>query len=226
MQRVRTSEHAWGTQVLLCRPERRNALDPQAVAELSEAFAINGPGVIVLAAEGPAFCAGGDLSVLQDAATRGSLAETLMTNAVAFADLIEAIVGCSRPVVAVLDGPAVGGGASLALACDTRIATRKARLDLAWGRHGLPPDGHAETLLAWAVGRERARSLLADAAVITTTSELAPQLFGGIVEKRPDHGELLDAMRASRVDELAALAQAAADEGTSERLAVIYKIDT
>ena len=226
MQRVRTSEHAWGTKVLLCRPERRNALDPQAVAELSEAFAINGPGVIVLAAEGPAFCAGGDLGMLQDAARHGNLAEVLTTNAAAFADLIEAIVGCSRPVVAVLDGPAVGGGASLALACDTRIATPKARLDLAWGRHGLPPDGHAETLLAWAVGRERAQSLLADATVITTTSELAPQLFGGIVAKRPDQDELLAAMRASRGDELAALARAAADKATSERLAVIYKIDT
>ena len=226
MQRVRTSEHAWGTQVVLCRPERRNALDPQAVAELSEAFSVSGPGVVVVAAEGPAFCAGGDLGLLQEAATRGNLLEMLTTNAAAFADLIEAIVRCPRPVVAVLDGPAVGGGASLALACDTRIATPKATLDLAWSRHGLPPDGHATTLLSWAVGSDRAQSLLAEAAVITTTSELAPQLFSGLVEKRPDHRELLAAMRASREGELASLARVAAAEGTSERLAVLYKIDT
>lgn len=213
MQRVRTSEHPWGTLVVLCRPERRNALDPQAIAELTEAFSSSGPGVIALTAEGPAFCAGGDLGLLREAATQGRLVEMLTTNAAAFADLIETIVGCPRPVVAVLDGPAVGGGASLALACDTRIATPRARLDFAWRRHGLPPDGHATVLLTWAIGRDAARSLLADAGEITTRSELAPRLFGGIVEKRPDHESLLAAMKAGRQDELAALARAAADEG-------------
>ena len=226
MQRVRTSEHAWGTHVELCRPERRNALDPQAVAELAEAFAADGPGVVLLTAEGPAFCAGGDLSLLREAATRGDLVEMLATNAAAFCDLIEAVVACPRPVVCVLDGPAVGGGASLALACDTRIATPRARLDLAWARHGLPPDGHATTLLASLVGPERAQSLLADAATITARSELAPLVFGGLVEKRTDQPALLAAMRASRDEELAEIAQVAAAEGTSERLSVVYKIDT
>jgi enoyl-CoA hydratase/carnithine racemase len=225
VQHVRTSQHAWGTQLVLCRPERRNALDPQAVTELSEAFATDGPGLMLLTAEGPAFCAGGDLGVLAEAAVGGRLVEMLTTNAAAFADLIEAIVACPRPVVAVIDGPAVGGGACLALACDVRIATPRARLVLNWARYGLPPDGHAATLLASAVGAERAQSLLADAAEITTDSDLAPQLFRGVVEKRADQGALLAAMRANRDEELAALARAAADKATSERLAVLYKID-
>jgi enoyl-CoA hydratase/carnithine racemase len=226
MQRVRVSQHPWGAQVELCRPERRNALDAQAVAELHEAFATAGSGVIVLTAEGPAFCAGGDLRAMQASATRGDLVEMLTTNAAAFADLIEAIVACPRPVVALLDGPAVGGGACLALACDTRIATPRARLVFNWARYGLPPDGHATTLLAWAVGEELARSLLADAAEITTDSNLAPRLFSGIIAKRPDHQALLAVMKARRDEELAAIARAAAAEATSERLAVVYKIDT
>ena len=225
MQRVRTSQHAWGTQVHLCRPERRNALDAQAVAELREAFASQAPGAILLTAEGPAFCAGGDLRTLQESAASGDLVEMLTTNAEAFADLIEAIVACPRPVVALIDGPAVGGGACLALACDVRIATPRARLVLNWARYGLPPDGHATTLLAWTVGEERARSLLADAAEVTTDSDLAPRLFRGIVEKRPDQAALLAAMRAHRDEELAAIARAAGDKATSERLAMIYKID-
>jgi hypothetical protein len=90
----------------------------------------------------------------------------------------------------------------------------------------LPPDGHATTLLGWVVGRDRAQLALAEAAEITTDSELAPLLFTGIVEKRPDGSALLAAMRSARDDELAAIARAAAAEGTSERLAVIYKIDT
>lgn len=226
MQRVRVSQHAWGTHIELCRPKRRNALDPQAVAELDEAFRTDGHGVIVVTAEGPAFCAGGDLGVIQQAAQAGGLVEVLTTNASAFADVVEAIVACPRPVVALLDGPAVGGGASLALACDTRIATRRARLLFNWSRYGLPPDGHATTLLGWTVGQDRAQALLADAAEITTESALAPRVFTGIVEKRPDREALLAAMRAARDGELAALARAAADEGTSERLAVLYKIDT
>lgn len=226
MQRVRVSQRPWGTRVQLCRPDRRNALDPQAVAELQAAVAIDGPGPIVLTGEGPAFCAGGDLRVLQHAAAGGDLVEILTTNAAAFADLVEAIVGCPRPVVAVLDGPAVGGGASLALACDARIATPRARLLLSWSRYGLPPDGHATTLLGWLVGREHAQALLADAAELTTGSDLAAQLFTGIVEKRPDAQALLAAMRSARDGELAAVAQAAADKATSERLAVLYKIDT
>lgn len=226
MQRVRVTDQAWGTHVELCSPERRNALDPHAVAQLHEAMTGDGPGPILLTAEGPAFCAGGDLRVLQQAAAGDELVEMLTTNAAAFADLIEAIVDCPRPVVAFLDGPAVGGGASLALACDVRVATRRARLILNWSSYGLPPDGHATTLLAWVVGRDRARSLLADTAEITTESELAPAVFSGIVEKRPDRRDLLAAMRANREAELAALALAATDEATSERLAVLYKIDT
>jgi len=226
VQRVRTSQHAWGTQVELCRPQRRNALDAQAVAELREAFATDGPGVIVLTAQGPAFCAGGDLGVLQEAAAGDDLVGMLTTNAAAFADLIEAIVACPRPTVAVIDGPAVGGGACLALACDVRVATPRARLVLNWSRAGLPPDGHATTLLAWAVGAERAQSLLAEGAEITTDSDLASRLFRGVVEKRPDRAALLAAMRAAREAELAAIARAAADKATSERLAVVYKIDT
>jgi enoyl-CoA hydratase/carnithine racemase len=226
MQRVRVTDATWGTHVELCSPERRNALDPQTVAELHQAVTRDGAGPILLTGEGPAFCAGGDLRVLQEAASKGDLVGMLATNAAAFADLIEAMVDCPRPVVAVLDGPAVGGGASLALACDARVATPRARLVFNWSRYGLPPDGYAATLLAWVVGRDRAQSLLAEAGELTTESDLAPEVFTGIVAKRRDRGALLAAMQASRDEELAAIGRAGADKATSERLAVVYKIDT
>jgi len=242
VQRVRVSEHSWGCRVELCAPERRNALDAQAVAELRAAFAADGQGALLLCAEGPAFCAGGDLSVLARAAAEGGLAELLSTTAAAFADLIEAIVSCPRPVVAALDGPAVGGGVSLALACDVRLATPRARLVLGWGRLGLPPDGGAAALLGAAVGTERAQALLKESADVTTEFELAPLLFTRIVSaeqleaesllmveqaaKRVDAAALLAELRAQQDEELAALARAAADRVTSERLAVFYKIHT
>lgn len=247
--RVRSTAQPWGTRVELCAPACRNALDPRAVADLQAVFARDEPGAVLLSATGPAFCAGGDLGVLGEAAAGGDLADLLRTSAAAFADLVEAIVTCPRPVVAAIDGPAVGGGVSLALACDVRIATPRARLLLAWGRHGLPPDGCASALLAAAVGSLPARSLLVESAELTTESDLAPLLFSRVVE--PDRLEevavaaatelgaaagpraakavtaalLLPALRRQRDEELAALARAAADEVTSERLALLYKID-
>jgi 2-(1,2-epoxy-1,2-dihydrophenyl)acetyl-CoA isomerase len=243
-----TQEH-WGTRIELCTPERRNALDRQAVAELREAFAADGSGAVLLSAEGPAFCAGGDLRMLGESATSGDLVDLLLTNAAAFADVIEAIVASPRPVVAALDGPAVGGGASLALACDVRIATPRALLVFAWGRYGLPPDGCITATLAAAVGPARAQSLLADGADVGVDSDVAPSLFDRIVDvdrledealaavtalgDAPDVGTmraatrqvLLPAVRRQRDAELAAIARAAVDPAVVTALAMLYKID-
>ena len=120
--------------------------------------------------------------MLGASAELGDLADMMLTNAAAFADVIEAIVASPRPVVAAIDGPAVGGGASLALACDVRVATPRARLVFAWGRYGLPPDGCVTATLAAAVGPVRAQSLVADGADIGVDSDVAPLLFSRVVE--------------------------------------------
>src|SRR5205085_10686669 len=122
------------------------------------------------------FCAGGDLSVLSEAATAGDLAGLLAARAAAFADLVEAMLACPRPLVAAVDGPAVGGGVSLALACDVRVASPRAKLVLGWARWGLPPDGGARALLAGAIGADPARELLDAAAEIDTESPYADRL--------------------------------------------------
>jgi 2-(1,2-epoxy-1,2-dihydrophenyl)acetyl-CoA isomerase len=246
---VRTAAEPWGLRVELCAPERRNALDPQSVADLREAFSDDGPGPVLLCAEGPVFCAGGDIDVLAEAAAQGDLTDLLVPNAAAFADVIEAIVTCPRPVVVAVDGPAVGGGASLVLAADVRLATPRARLVFGWGRWGLPPDGCITATLAAAVGPELAQSLLAESAEIGTDSELASLVFTHVVPaqrfeeevlatvtaladapearaaKAATAAALLPVLRARREEELAAIARAAADKGTGERLANLYKIE-
>lgn len=247
--RVRVTREPWGTRVELSRPERRNALDQRSVAELREVFAVDEPGAVLLCAAGPAFCAGGDVGVLAEAAAGGDLSDVLVSNAATFADLVESIVACPRPVVAAVDGLAIGGGVSLALACDVVLATPRARLLLGWGRWGLPPDGCVTALLAAAVGAVRARSLLVEGAEIGAGSELAPLLFSRVVdpERLPDEAVatvralaessgaraakeataslLLPSMRTQREAELAAIARAAADPSVMGRLAMLYKIE-
>lgn len=246
--RVRVSAQPWGTKVELCAPDVRNALDPGAVSALLEVFRADAPGAVLLSGEGPAFCAGGDLAVLSHAAADGELADLLVTAAARFADLIEAVVSCPRPVVAALDGPAVGGGASLALACDVRLATPRARLVLGWARWGLPPDGGATALLSHALGPATAAALLMEAGEVGADSALAPLVFSRVVAadrvadealatasalgdspgaraaKDVTRGLLLPALRAQRGEELAALARAAADPTVVARLAKLYKM--
>jgi 2-(1,2-epoxy-1,2-dihydrophenyl)acetyl-CoA isomerase len=178
--RVRTSQHDWGTLVELCAPEVRNALDAPAVEALREAVTAPADGVIVLAGDGPCFCAGGDVTAMDEARADGTLPDLLQVAGTAFAELVAAIVAAPRPVVAALHGDVVGGG--IALACDVRVAARSTRLVPAWGRWGLPPDGGASALLANAIGPVAARSLLMLGAPVTTSSPLAGLLFAEVVD--------------------------------------------
>lgn len=212
-ERVRSSHHPWGTLVELCAPQVRNALDADAVAALSALFAADDDGVVLLAAEGPVFCAGGDVGVLSAAADVGELGPLFSASAAAFADLVESIVSCPRPVVAVVQGAAVGGGLSLSLACDVRIASPSARLVPGWSHWGLPPDGCASALLALALGPSRARSLLVAGEELAADSPLAPLVFSAVVPE-----EALRAAGVAEAQRLAALPGARAAKAVTRSL--------
>ena len=104
----------------LSRPERRNALDVSLLHAVTDALAAD-PGVPVLlvSADPRVFCAGADLTI--SAAERAAVSDLVY-------DCCETIVTRPGPVIAVLTGPAVGGGAQLAAAADLRIAGPAARL--------------------------------------------------------------------------------------------------
>jgi len=132
----------------LDRPERRNALDRPLAEALLDAFAAPEEPVVVLGSTAPeAFCAGADLR-LEDA-ERAALSDLLY-------ELYGRMTSSPAIVVAALDGPAVGGGAQLAIAADLRVASPTARIRLAGPGHGL-------AVAAWAlpslVGRGRAMDL-------------------------------------------------------------------
>ena len=132
----------------LDRPERRNALDRPVLEALLDAFAAPEEPVVLLGSTTPvAFCAGADLRLADD--ERAAVSDLLY-------ELYGRMTACAAIVVAALDGPAVGGGAQLAIAADLRVASPGARIQVAGPGHGL-------AVAAWAlpslVGRGRAMDL-------------------------------------------------------------------
>jgi enoyl-CoA hydratase len=106
--------------VLLSRPERRNALTPGMVSALAEALGADNEAAVVLGSADPrVFCAGADLTIPD--AERAVVSDLLY-------DCFELMVTRPGPVLAVVAGPAVGGGAQLASAADLRFGGPAARL--------------------------------------------------------------------------------------------------
>ena len=118
--------------------------------------------------------------------------------------LHQAIVDLRRipfPVIAAVNGPAAGAGFSLALACDTRIASESAFFACAYGRIGASPDGGMTYFLPRVVGPSRALELLLDDPNMSAEDALAERLVSEVVPAE----ELMDRARA-RAEKLAAKA--------------------
>jgi methylglutaconyl-CoA hydratase len=111
--------------VTLARPERRNAFDAALIAELAEAFVDVGRArAVVLAGEGPSFSAGADVDWMRSSIDLSY--EANVADANALRAMLEAIDGCPAPVVARVQGHALGGGAGLVAAADIAVASADA----------------------------------------------------------------------------------------------------
>ena len=143
----------------LNRPERRNALTRQLVLDLGgalrEAQASSAVRVVVLTGSGGSFCAGADLEAI-----RGVPAAEIGGRIREFHELILAVTEMDQPVLAAVDGAAVGFGSDLALACDLRVLSDRAYLEESFTKIGLMPDGGGTHFLPRAVGA-RAFELIA-----------------------------------------------------------------
>jgi enoyl-CoA hydratase/carnithine racemase len=107
--------------ITLARPDRRNAFDAELIAELSQAFVDGGRArAVVLAGEGASFCAGADVEWMR--ASVGLSLDGNIADANAMRQMFEAIDQCPAPVVARVQGHALGGGAGLVAAVDIAIA--------------------------------------------------------------------------------------------------------
>lgn len=127
--------------VTMNRPEVRNAFNETTIAELTQAFRDLGKDerirVIVLAANGPAFCAGADLNWMKKMADYTH--EENLADAGQLAEMLRVIYTCPQPVVAKIQGDCYAGGMGLAAACDMAVAVDTAYFCLSEVRLGLIP---------------------------------------------------------------------------------------
>jgi 2-(1,2-epoxy-1,2-dihydrophenyl)acetyl-CoA isomerase len=169
--------------ITINRPAARNALTTETKVALLDALrnASGDQGVraVVLTGAGQAFCSGQDLREHADLlASGGAPLETVREH---YNPVIETITGMAKPVVAALPGVAAGAGASLAFACDFRIAAERASLMLAFARVGLGPDSGASWTLQRLIGAARAAEMLMLAEPVDSATALGLGLLTSVV---------------------------------------------
>ncbi|MDF2371132.1 MAG: enoyl-CoA hydratase family protein [Rhizobiaceae bacterium] len=150
--------------IRLDRPDRKNPLTFESYAELRDCFRdlvyAEDVDAVVFASNGGNFCSGGDvhdiIGPLLDMDMKGLLAFTRMTG-----DLVKAMIGCGKPIIAAVDGVCVGAGAIVAMASDIRFASNEAKTAFLFTRVGLAAcDMGACSILPRIIGQGRAAELL------------------------------------------------------------------
>lgn len=158
--RVRLSRDGPVARVQLARPEVRNAFDDLLIAELTatfEALARDPDArVVVLSGDGPTFCAGADIEWMRRAGGY-SRAEN-EADAERMAGMLLSIDICPKPVIALVQGAALGGGVGLVAAADIAIAAETAVFSLAEAKLGILPSVISPYVLR-AIGPRAARDL-------------------------------------------------------------------
>jgi enoyl-CoA hydratase/carnithine racemase len=193
-QTIRTDLEEGCLTVTLSRPDRLNAFTEEMLVELletlDEADADDEVRVVLFTGEGRAFCAGADLG-----AGGGTFDAGRPSEGGAPRDgggrLTLRLFQCRKPVIAAINGPAVGVGATMTLAMDVRIASEKARFGFVFARRGIVPEACSSWFLPRVVGISQAMEWVATGRIFPAEEALAGRLVSRVVP--PD--ELLPAAR-------------------------------
>ncbi|HEX4156238.1 MAG TPA: enoyl-CoA hydratase-related protein [Acidobacteriaceae bacterium] len=181
MSMIRVEDEGGVRAVTLNRPEKRNALTPELQEELIAALGgaeRGGARAVVLRGEGEAFCAGLDLSVLQEMAGRS--AEEHRAEAERVARMFRAVWECDVPTIAVVQGAAIAGGTGLATMCDFTLAAPTAKFGYTEARIGFVP-ALVSAYLVLQVGDKVARGLLLSARIFDANEAMRLGLVSEVV---------------------------------------------
>ena len=169
----------------LDRPDARNALTFTTYAELEEVVRTTTARCLVITGADPAFCSGDD--VKQIMATAGDRVASDLRVEPRLTPAADALLHTDVPVIAAVNGAAVGWGMELALMADIRVASERARFGELFVKRGLCCDAPGLGRLAQLVGRERAAELLFTGRVVDAEEAAAM----GLVSRVVPHDELL-----------------------------------
>lgn len=186
--------------ITLNRPDRLNAWTATMARELISAFdradADDAVRAVVVTGAGRAFCAGADLERGGETFDRHARGDAEAASAEVPRDnggrLTLRIFECAKPVIAAVNGPAVGVGATMTLPMDIRLAAEDARFGFVFVRRGIVPEAASSWFLPRVVGISQALEWVMTGRVFSAQEALA----GALVRSLHPHGELLDAARA------------------------------
>jgi enoyl-CoA hydratase/carnithine racemase len=180
--------------ITLRRPERLNAFTEAMGAELVEAFARadrdDEVRAVIVTGAGRGFCAGMDLTTGGSTFDYGEQEDGEIPRD-GGGRLVLRIFESTKPVIAAINGPAVGVGITMTLPMDIRLAAEEARIGFVFARRGIVPEACSSWFLPRIVGISRAMEWVASGRVFTAQEALA----GGLVRSVHPQAELLEAAR-------------------------------
>ena len=184
MDTIRIDTDARGVATLwLARPDKHNALSAQMIAELTRAAERLGSDpavrVVVLAAEGKSFCAGGDLGWMRD--QMAADAETRRRGATELAMMLNALNELPKPLIGRVQGNAFGGGVGMMSVCDVAVGARTAKFGLTETKLGLIPATIGPYVLA-RMGEDKARRVFMSARIFDAAEAQALNLLAYVVD--------------------------------------------
>ena len=206
----------------LNRPEKLNAFAGNMREEILEALQVaceeKDVRVIVITGAGRAFCAGGDVKEFVDETTQ-VIPKKATSERFTMSKIVLLIYSVEKPVIASVNGVAAGGGCNLALACDIRIVSDRARFSEAFIKRGVHPDWGGIYFLPRLVGYAKAAELIFTGEVIGAQEALKV----GMVNKVVPHDELIPSTKelAQRIAKNAPIPIALAKRGLQH----FYRMD-
>jgi enoyl-CoA hydratase/carnithine racemase len=178
--------------VTLNRPERLNAWTPTMGRELIAAFdyadAEDDVRAVIVTGAGRGFCAGADLASGGETFAKADQTDVPRDGGGQFT---LRVFECTKPVIAAINGPAVGVGATMTLPMDIRLAAQDARIGFVFARRGIVPEACSSWFLPRVVGISRAMEWVATGRVFSA----AEALDAGLVRSLHRQAELLEAAR-------------------------------
>lgn len=170
--------------ITLNRPDRLNAFAGEMRQELGRIFEAAASDdrvrVLLVTGAGRGFCTGADVEYMRDLIARAAWQEARELVAMG-ARVVSAIQAVPKPVIAAVNGPAAGGGANLALACDIRLASDRASIGQTFNRIGLHPDWGGTYFLPRLVGPAKALELILTAEMVDAAEGARLGLFNRVV---------------------------------------------